>query len=140
LTREDLEPCLPIDGFLSFSEITHEAAMEVLELAPFGFGNPSPVFGVRNVEVSGPAEAWNDKHLNVRLRQNGRGLKIKAWNFGARAAEFTPGATLDAAICFEADKYSAARGYAPWCVELRDVRPASGESAYGIGRPAPGSW
>jgi single-stranded-DNA-specific exonuclease len=123
LSADDLVPSLHIDGLVSFSEIADEAVMEVLELAPFGFGHPSPVFAVKDVEVNGPPEQWRERHLNVRLRQNGRTLRLKGWHFAERAGEFGRGAHLDAAVCFEADQYSASRGYSPWCVELRDVRP-----------------
>lgn len=122
LSPDDLCPTLDIDGVISFSDITDEAVMEVLELAPFGFGNPAPVFMAPGAEVYGPPEPWNGKNLNVRLEQNGRSLRIKAWNFAERAGEFEVGARLDAAIAFEDDPYSAARGYSPWCVVLKDVR------------------
>jgi single-stranded-DNA-specific exonuclease len=122
LTPADLCPTLDIDGLIQFSDISHEAAMEVLQLAPFGFGNPAPVFTVPGVEVCGAPEQWNGRNLNVRLRQNGRVFRFKAWDFAERAAEFESGAVLDAAVAFEDDAYSAARGYAPWCLVLKDVR------------------
>jgi single-stranded-DNA-specific exonuclease len=132
LMPEDLRPALDIDGVISFSEISDEAVMEVLELAPFGFGNPAPVFLAPAAEVYGPPESWNEKNLNVRLKQNGRSLRIKAWNFAERADEFPVGARLDAAIAFDEDPYSAARGYAPWRVVLKDVRPAAGLAAHAV--------
>jgi len=55
-------------------------------------------------------------------------LRVKAWNFAERAAEFAPGVPLDVALQFEDDAYSAARGYAPWQTIVRDVKPA----AYGL--------
>jgi single-stranded-DNA-specific exonuclease len=129
LSPDDLRPTLDIDGVISFSEIADDAVMEVLELAPFGFGNPAPVFLASGAEVYGPPEPWNDKNLNVRLKQNGRSLRIKAWNFAERAGEFQPGARLDAVIAFEDDPFSAARGYSPWCVVLKDARSARKMSA-----------
>jgi single-stranded-DNA-specific exonuclease len=126
LTAEDLQRSIQLDAFVSFSEIADGSVMEVLDLAPFGFGNPSPVFGVRDAEVYGPPEIWNDRHVNVRLKQNGRIFKVKAWQFAERVTELKAGARVDAAICFEADPYSASRGYSPWCIELKDVRPAAG--------------
>jgi single-stranded-DNA-specific exonuclease len=124
LTPEDLQPTLELDGQIHFADITDEAVAEVLNLAPFGFGNPAPVFAVKSVDIYGPPETFGEKHLHVRLRQNGRSLRIKAWNFAGRAFEFEPGAVLDAAVALEDDTYSAARGYSPWCVVLKDVQPA----------------
>jgi single-stranded-DNA-specific exonuclease len=124
LTPEDLEPSLDIDGVVRFGDLNDEAAAEVLNLAPFGFGNPTPVFAAKSVEVPVPPEVFKENHLRVRLRQNGRSLRVTAWHFAERAFEFEPGAVLDAAVTLLDDAYSAARGYSPWCLELKDVRAA----------------
>ncbi len=124
LTLEDLQPSIQIDAFVSFSELFDGSVGEVLDLAPFGFGNPSPAFGMRDLELCAAPEVWNEKHLKLRLKQNGRTFQSKAWNFADRVSELPAGARVDAAVCFEPDAYSAARGYAPWSIEVRDVRPA----------------
>ncbi|MBS1875360.1 MAG: single-stranded-DNA-specific exonuclease RecJ [Acidobacteria bacterium] len=122
LTPEDLIPTLDVDGVVRFAELNDESAAEVLSLAPFGFGNPTPVFAVRGAEVTSPADVFSEKHLKVRMRQSGRGFRITAWNFAERAFEFEPGSVLDAAVTVVDDPYSAARGYPPWSLELKDVR------------------
>jgi single-stranded-DNA-specific exonuclease len=66
-----------------------------------------------------------EKHLRVTVRQNGRVLVLKAWNFAERAAEFEPGARVDVAFRLEEDAYSASRGYPGWAAVLKDVRPAA---------------
>ena len=38
-----------------------------------------------DVEMAGPPVVWSEKHLKVMVRQNGRSLALKAWNFAARA-------------------------------------------------------
>jgi single-stranded-DNA-specific exonuclease len=124
LTPEDLQPTLELDGVIRFSDLNDDAAAEVLSLAPFGFGNPAPVFAASAVEVYGPVESFSEKNLRVRLRQNGRFYRTTAWNFADRAFEFEAGSVLDAAVAIVDDAYSAARGYSPWCLELKDVRPA----------------
>lgn len=124
LTPEDLQPTLELDGTLRFTDLNDESVAELLSLAPFGCGNPTPVFAVRGAEVYGPVEMFSEKHLKVRLRQSGRGHRVTAWNFAERAFEFDVGSMLDAAVVITEDPYSAARGYPPWCLELKDVQPA----------------
>ncbi len=97
---------------------------EIFSLAPFGCGNPAPLFAALDVEVAGPPVVMKEKHLRVLLRQNGRTLMMKAWNFAERAAELSPGARVDVAFNLEDDSYAAARGLPAWCAVLRDVRPA----------------
>ncbi len=91
----------------------------VFSLAPFGHGNPPPLFAALNVEVAGPPAVWKEKHLKVMVRQNGRTLALKAWNFAERAAELPAGGRVDVAFRLEEDSYSG------WAAVLKDVRGAS---------------
>jgi single-stranded-DNA-specific exonuclease len=97
---------------------------DVLAMEPFGCGNPAPVFAALGAEIAGPPAPLGDRHLLVNLRQDGRTVRLKAWGFAERAAEFEPGARVDAAFSIESDDYAAARGYPGWCMVLKDVRPA----------------
>ena len=78
------------------------------------------------MEVAAPPAIMKEKHLRVSVRGGGRMLKLKAFQFAERAAEFEPGARLDIAFALEPDPWSASRGYTPWSATLRDVRPARG--------------
>jgi single-stranded-DNA-specific exonuclease len=124
---------LEFDAAIEFRQITDRSAAELLSLAPFGFGNPPPLLAACGVEVAGEPAVWNGKNLRVRLRQNGRTLMVKAWNFAPRIAELQPGTAVDAALSFEEDPYSLSRGYPGWCAVLRDVRPAAGAAPTGSG-------
>jgi single-stranded-DNA-specific exonuclease len=129
LTAEDLAPVVEIDALLNLPELSDEAVGQVLSLAPFGYGNPAPLFGVMSAEVAAPPAIWKEKHLRLAFRQNGRVISAKAWNFAGRAAEFAAGACLDVALTIEEDAYSAARGYGSWCAVLREARPARAAAA-----------
>jgi single-stranded-DNA-specific exonuclease len=124
LRPEDFRPHLELDAPLALAEINDESIGEVLSLAPFGAGNPPPLFLVRNVEVGEEPVVMKEKHLRLRLRGGGRSLFLKAWNFAERTGELQPGRRIDAAVSFEDDPYSEARGFAPWAAQLRDVRAA----------------
>ena len=125
LTPADFERELEIASEMGWEEITDSAVVDILRLAPFGYGNPAPVFALRAAEVAGPPEIRGEKHVFLRLRgPSGRTLRAKGWNFADRAAEFAPGARIDVALSFEEDAYSASRGYAPWQAILKDARPA----------------
>jgi single-stranded-DNA-specific exonuclease len=124
LTREDFVPETEIDAALALSEVNERTLAEINALAPFGCGHPAPLFAALNVEVAGPPVAWKEKHLRVALRQNGRMLWLKAWNFAERISELSPGSRVDAALSLEEDSYAAANGLPGWSAILRDVRPA----------------
>ena len=123
LTPEDFRPEIEVDSMLQLDEITDRTVGDVLSMAPFGCGNPAPVFAVLGAEIAAPPCIWKEKHLRLTLRQNNRALVLKAWNFAERAGELPQGARVDAALVFEKDDYSASRGFPGWCAVLRDVRP-----------------
>lgn len=51
LTKEEMTPVLRLEKQLPFSEIDMDFAMEIKRLAPFGKGNPMPLFGSKNINV-----------------------------------------------------------------------------------------
>jgi single-stranded-DNA-specific exonuclease len=122
LAPDDFRSQVEVDAVLAFDEISEQVVADVLSMAPFGFGNPAPLFAAFGAEVAAAPWVFKDKHLRVSLRQGGRTLTLKGWNFAERAGEFAPGARLDAAFTLESDDYSASRGYPGWCAVLRDVR------------------
>jgi single-stranded-DNA-specific exonuclease len=126
LTPADFQPQLAIDATVTLRELTTGPAVEqLLAMAPFGFGNPPPMLAILGAEVAGAPVVMKEKHLRVHLRQNGRSLFPKAWNFAERAEDFTVNGPIDAAFSVEEDLYGQARGFANWEAVLRDVRPAT---------------
>jgi single-stranded-DNA-specific exonuclease len=83
LGPEDLMPRLRIDGDLSFRTITGLVAAGITSLAPFGAGNPRPVFAARGVEIIDGPRKLKERHLKMALKQEGRIFRAIAW----RAAE-----------------------------------------------------
>jgi single-stranded-DNA-specific exonuclease len=124
LTAEDFSPEVEIDAVLTLREVNERTLAEISVLAPFGCGHPAPLFAALDVEVAGPPSLWKEKHLRVPLRQEGRMLWFKAWNFAERAGELSPGSRVDAALTIEEDGYAAANGFPGWSAILRDIRPA----------------
>ncbi len=124
LTADDFLRQIEIDAVVDLREITEQAVADIFSLAPFGNGNPPPHFAALNVEVAGPPVVMKEKHLRFTVRQNGRTLKLKAWNYADRIAELARGTRIDVAFQIEEDAYSAARGYPSWCATLRDFRVA----------------
>lgn len=129
LTPADFERELPIDAPIALEEINTESAAAVLNLAPFGYGNPAPMFAAFNVELAAAPEI-REKIVLLRFKTNSRPLRAKAWDVQTWSAlEFSPGARLDLALQIEDDSYSAERGYDPWQVIVRDVRKTATEAA-----------
>jgi single-stranded-DNA-specific exonuclease len=123
LSADDFLRRVEIDAVVELAEIGDQAIDEIFALAPFGHGNPPPLFAALGVEVAAQPIVMKEKHLRITVRQNGRNLVLKAWNLAHRAGELAPGTRVDVAFNIEEDAYSAARGYPPWSPTLRDLRP-----------------
>ena len=129
LSPDDFLRQVEVDAVVELREITERAIADVFALGPFGHGNQPPVFAATDLEVAGPPAVLKEKHLRVMVRQNGRTLTLKAWNFADRAGEFAPGSRIDVAFQLEEDAYSASRGYPGWAAVLKEVRPAAGQAS-----------
>ncbi|MCL6544581.1 MAG: single-stranded-DNA-specific exonuclease RecJ [Bryobacteraceae bacterium] len=124
LRDQDLEPVIELDARLSAEEVSDVTVGEVLSLAPFGFGNPTPLFGLMGARLEGAPRIIKERHARLRLAQNGAVLNVMAWNAADALGSLSAGATIDAAVTFEEDPGGRARGYAGWTAVLRHFRPA----------------
>lgn len=122
LHPEDFRKTYEIDAMVTLNELTDQTATALLSMAPFGMGNPAPLLAAEQVEVAAAGEVFAEKHLRLRLRQNGRALTMKAWDMGHRAAELQAGMKIDVAFTVEDDPYSASRGYSFWSATIKDFR------------------
>ena len=71
LTPALLVPQLEYDAELSLAEITPELMAWVARLAPFGIGNPEPVFLTRNATLAAPVRLIQEQHIALQLTQRG---------------------------------------------------------------------
>jgi single-stranded-DNA-specific exonuclease len=122
LTIDDFQATLEVSATIDLAEANDESIAQILDLAPFGFGNSAPVFAILGAELTATPEIKNDKHAVFRFRQTGRNLRAMAWNFAERASKLQAGDKIDVAVAFEPDAYSAAKGYAPWQASVKDIR------------------
>ena len=122
LGPHDFVPSLQVDAEVRLDEINGQTAAETLALQPFGAGNPRPLLAARAAEIAGEPVWMKEKHVRFPVRQNGKTMRIKAWNFADRAAELVPGAKIDLVFELEEDPYSLARGYPGWSATLRDLK------------------
>ena len=103
----DLMPRLAIDGDLTFRAITGGVAAGVAALAPFGAGNPRPVFAARGVEIVDGPRKLKERHLKMALRQDGRVFRAVAWRAAERHDYLTEHkAALDVAFSLEQNQYN----------------------------------
>jgi single-stranded-DNA-specific exonuclease len=110
LTPDDLLPRLWLDGPLTFGRISSQIVSELTRLAPFGAGNPRPVFHTSPVEVVDGPRILKDRHLKVTFRQDGRTFRAIAWNAAEREAALTAQRNgVELAYTLEENEYQGER-------------------------------
>jgi single-stranded-DNA-specific exonuclease len=110
LHPDDLRPRIWIDGALTFRSISDQVAAEMTTLAPFGAGNPRPVFRASRVEIVDGPRRINDRHLKMAFKQDGRILRGVAWRAIEREAFVTEHrSSIDLAFSLEQDTWNGER-------------------------------
>jgi single-stranded-DNA-specific exonuclease len=89
LEPDQLRPRLRIDGALNLKHITADFVDGLNAVAPFGCGNPRPVFHAMPVEIVDGPRPLKERHLKMTFRQDGRSFRAIAWRAAERAAFLT---------------------------------------------------
>ena len=110
LAPDDLRPRLWIDGALPLRGINEQVAAELSTLAPFGAGNPCPVFQTGRVEIIDGPRRIKERHLKMAFRQDGRVMRGIAWRASDREAFVAEHrAAIDLAFSVEQDVWNGER-------------------------------
>ncbi len=115
------EDVLAIDEWLPLDRLTLEFAEALTPLAPFGAGNPLPIFATPNlhlVSASGLGRQANHRRLVV-ADQNGVKQEILWWNSGDQAL---PSGEFDLAYSLRAGSYDGEMRITAHLQEFRLVR------------------
>jgi single-stranded-DNA-specific exonuclease len=104
LTGVELRPHLNIDAEVTLKELGGDTYPTTQMLAPFGHGNPVPMFLSKGVEVLERRTMGNgNEHLRMKLRQAGSVWDGVAFRLGNHQGEFAP--RIDVVYNLEVDNW-----------------------------------
>ncbi len=126
LKAVDLTPILKIEAELDLADISFENYNQIQQFAPFGVGNPDPVFLARSLEVLDARLVGNGQnHLKLDLmlfdKKKSAGRKIKAIGFGLGEyySKIKSGDLVDLAFKIILNQWNGFRGLEMKLVDLR---------------------
>ena len=121
LTVDDLTPHLDIDAEAALRDLTVGAVEQLNRLAPFGRGNPRPMFLVRNVKLAQPAQTVgrDARHLVLTLQSDRAMMRSIGWQMGKLAERLPAGTQLDIACQPKLNHYNGRTTVEPEIVDLR---------------------
>jgi len=106
LTADQLVPEISLDGDLSLSEATKDLYRLLRHLAPFGMGNPTPVFSARRAIVAVAPRVVGGKHLKLTLSGGERPLPAIGFGMGGRLDQIGEvGTEVDVAFKLEENSW-----------------------------------
>jgi single-stranded-DNA-specific exonuclease len=117
LSDADLIPELAIDGVITPAELTLELAGQVERLAPFGMGNPEPLFLLRGARVIS-RRVLKERHLKLRLGCGEQVVEAIGFNLDHEAATDSE---VDLVCCLQINIWNGHRGVQ---LRIRDIRTA----------------
>jgi len=86
ISEEMLKPRLKIDMPLELEDLSLDLAYSLQKLAPFGLGNPEPVFVSTNVSIIEADAVGNDQqHLKLKITDRDHKIVLEAIAFGMGA-------------------------------------------------------
>ncbi len=116
-----LVPHLDIDAVVSLSDIGGDTYARIMQLSPFGFENPVPVFMSRDVEVIDRRNMGNgDQHLRYKFRQDKAVMDAVAFRLGRH--EGAEARRLDIVYNLELDTWN---GRQQLRLNILDLRPTA---------------
>ena len=74
-----------VDAPLDLADVDWPLYEEIIQLEPFGMGNPTPVFGACGVRLVATPRILQEKHLKLRVGTGARTLDALGWGWAARA-------------------------------------------------------
>ncbi|MHB9154712.1 MAG: single-stranded-DNA-specific exonuclease RecJ [Endomicrobiales bacterium] len=103
ISAELLVPTVEIDAELQIPEISLDLVHELLEMEPYGMGNPYPVFSLRNMKVREHGQMGaNSNHLRLRISKNGsQAFSAIGWGLGHLDEEIAEYDEVDLAVQLE---------------------------------------
>ena len=110
---------LQVDAAVGLGEIDAECVRWVEMLAPFGRGNPEPLFGCEGMVLADHPTVVGGRHLRLTLAQGEHRQRAIAFNLGDRAPEMERGRQVDALFHAAFDGW---RGGAHVQLVVRDLK------------------
>ena len=105
LTVADLEPVLRVDAAVNLADVDWPLYEEIVQLEPFGMGNPTPVFGACGVRLVTTPRILQEKHLKLRVGTGTRTLDALGWGWAARTPSLAAGQQVDLAFTIEQNNF-----------------------------------
>lgn len=120
LKKDDLVPQLKIDTYICKDDISFKTIQELKSLAPFGPGNPGPVFAYDRLKIREIRTVGSGKHLKMVIEDGTFCADAIGFNMGEYANLYSDRDFLDLAFSLEINTWNEVQKVQ---FNLKDIRP-----------------
>lgn len=121
-------PRMNVDIRLNPAALSADILDSISLLEPYGAENPSPVFGLFGMTVTGVKSIGSDRHIRLSLSKGQDNVQTVFFGQTLSAFPYKNGDTVDVALRIERNEY---RGEVKLSLQVKDIRPA-GENDRGL--------
>ncbi|MDP4092872.1 MAG: single-stranded-DNA-specific exonuclease RecJ [Bacillota bacterium] len=107
MNEEDLIKKVKIDLKINRQDISVENIREIELMAPFGAGNPGPVFAYEGIKIREIRTVGESRHLKLKLEDEGCYVEAIGFNLGNMADSLKQGDSLDIACLLEINSWNS---------------------------------
>lgn len=115
---EQILPIINIDTKVELSQISKEMVASLKQLEPFGEGNKTPIFAIKNLKIDSIRALSEGKHLKMSLRDNNTIVNAIGFNMGHLVNEYRIGDKIDIVGVLEVNSFN---GVESLQINLKDV-------------------
>lgn len=98
MDESDLVPRVKVDAYINKEDISTNSVMELERMAPFGAGNPEPVFAYNGLKIDEMRTVGGDRHLKLHLACSDTSFDAIGFNMGDLINCFNSGDIVDSAF------------------------------------------
>ena len=115
---DEIIPIIQIDSKISLNDIDKEMVASLKQLEPFGEGNKTPIFAIKNLKIDSIRALSEGKHLKLTLRENNTMINAIGFNMGNLVQEYKIGDKIDVAGVLEINTFN---GVDSIQINLKDI-------------------
>lgn len=112
-------PVLHIDCKLNPAALSTELVSQMSAMEPFGSGNPAPLFGLYQMQLTGVTAVGGGKHLRLTFQRGDQTVTAMRFRMTQEELPFQTGDLLDLAVTLEKSEF---RGQESLSVFIREMK------------------
>ena len=115
---DEIVPIINVDAKINLNEVNRETVESLKQLEPFGEGNKTPIFALKNLKVDSIRSLSEGKHIKMTLKDGNSVVNAIGFNLGYLADEYRIGDKIDVVGTLEINSFN---GVDSLQINIKDV-------------------